>query len=79
MAPSSEQLLQAALQLPCDDRHELIAALIASTEPDDSVPFDDIWRSVIQRRFAEIDSGAVATVPWEDVRARVHQRLNLDV
>jgi putative addiction module component (TIGR02574 family) len=78
MAPSTEQLLQAALALSLDERDELIEALIAAASPPDMPSIDDAWRAVIQRRSAELDSGTVATVPWSEVRQRVHQRLGLD-
>jgi putative addiction module component (TIGR02574 family) len=34
------------------------------------------WDEEIERRIREIDSGAVQTIPWEEVRARLHARLD---
>ena len=45
MTPSVEQVLTAALDLPDDDRLELVEALIVSLQPPDQPPFDDPWRS----------------------------------
>ena len=35
---------------------------------------EDTWRVEIERRMAELDSGAVEAIPWKEVRARLHRR-----
>jgi len=35
---------------------------------------EDAWRAEIERRIADLDSGAVETVAWEELRARLYQR-----
>ena len=65
---TTKQVLTAALELPDDDRVELIEALIASVQPADQPPFDEAWREVIRCRSAEPASGSVAAVPWAEVR-----------
>lgn len=69
MLPTTEQILQSALALPCEERFELVDALLAAdgTPP----PFDEAWRAVIQRRSAEIDAGSVAEIPWSELRRRL--------
>ena len=62
MIPIFEQLLTAALDLPVDERLELVEALIVSFQPSDQRPFDDSWRKVISRRSAELESGLVESV-----------------
>jgi putative addiction module component (TIGR02574 family) len=42
------------------------------SESDEGV--DEAWRSEIERRMAELDSGVVESVPWEELRARLYQR-----
>jgi putative addiction module component (TIGR02574 family) len=71
MNATMESLLNAALTLPDQDRMELVEALIASLQPTDRPPFDESWRVVIQRRSAELRSGQVVAVPWEEVKSRV--------
>jgi putative addiction module component (TIGR02574 family) len=48
----------------------LIEALDADT--DDGV--EEAWRVEIERRVAELDSGSVELIPWEEVRARLDRR-----
>ena len=50
MNSTTEQLLNAVLALPDDDRLQMAEALIASLQPGDQPPFDDSWREVIRRR-----------------------------
>jgi putative addiction module component (TIGR02574 family) len=68
MTATAEQLLNAALALPEEERLEFVEALIVSLQPSDRPPFDDSWREVIQRRSAELRSGQVIPVPWEEVK-----------
>jgi putative addiction module component (TIGR02574 family) len=75
MSPATEQLLQAALALPEDERLELVEALLASHDPSSGLPFDPSWLGEIQRRSAEIEAGTVQLTPWPVVRERVRQRL----
>ena len=75
MSPGTEQLFQAVLALPEDERSELIEALLASQDQPDELPFDPEWLAEIQRRSAEMDSGSVQLTPWSIVRERVRQRL----
>jgi putative addiction module component (TIGR02574 family) len=71
-----ESLLADAAQLPVADRIQLIDA-IWETLPDDSLPpLSDEWIAEIQRRSAEFDSGAVETVPWEQVKAEAFRRVS---
>jgi putative addiction module component (TIGR02574 family) len=75
MSPVTEQLLQAALALPEDERLELVEALLASQDRSGELPFDPAWLSEIRRRSAEVESGTVPLTPWPVVRERVRQRL----
>ncbi len=62
------------MSLPEDDRLDQVEALLASLQPSDRPPFDESWREVIQRRSAELRSGAVAPVPWEDVKRQAREK-----
>jgi len=66
-----ESVLSAASQLPVGDRLRLIDEL-ASSVPDDQPPrLSDAWLREIDRRSNEIDSGAVVTENWAEIRARL--------
>ena len=70
MMAFAQQLLDAALALPDEDRLEFVEALAASLQPTDRPPFDESWREVIRRRSAELRNGDVVAVPWSEVFAR---------
>lgn len=73
-----ESVFSAASQLPVSDRLRLIDDL-ASLVPDDQPPqLSDVWLSEINRRSSEIDSGAVATEDWADIRARLFTKHGVD-
>lgn len=74
MSLTTEELLDAALALPDTDRLEFVEALAASLQPADRTPFDESWRDTIQRRSAELRSGAVAAVPWADVKRQAREK-----
>ena len=75
MSPVAEQLLQAALALPEDERLELVEALLATQDSPGELPFDPAWLGELQRRSAEFEAGTVQLTPWPVVRERVRKRL----
>lgn len=73
-----QSVLSAAAQLSVADRLRLIDDL-AATVPDDKPPtLSPEWLSEIERRSAEIEAGTVSTVPWAEVRERLHKKVGLD-
>jgi putative addiction module component (TIGR02574 family) len=74
MTPTLEQILDAALALPDAERLEVAEALLASLQPDNRPPFDESWREVIRRRSAEVRSGQVTSIPWEEVKRRAREK-----
>ena len=55
MSPAAEQVLQAALALPDEERLEMIDALLAAASAGSAHPVDEAWMAEIQRRSAEFD------------------------
>lgn len=74
MSLTAEQLLDAVLALPDEDRLEVTEALIASLQPSDQPPLDDSWLEVVRRRSAELRSGQVVGIPWEEVKRRAREK-----
>ncbi len=73
-----QSVRSAAAELSVADQLRLIDDLAASM-PDDQPPsLSEEWLAELQRRSAEIDSGAVRTEPWSDVRQRLMRRVGLD-
>ncbi len=71
-----ETLLADAAKLSVADRIRLIDA-IEETLPDGSLPpLSDEWLAEIRKRSAELEAGAVETIPWEQVRAAARLRWN---
>jgi putative addiction module component (TIGR02574 family) len=50
----------------------LIESLEADPEPD----IEAAWSDEVKRRVADLDAGNVETIPWEEVRRRLLDRLN---
>jgi hypothetical protein len=76
MTHATEELLNAALTLPTDERLELIDALLAVNDESEDLPFDRSWLPEIGRRGAEIDANSVALTPWRVMRGELQQRLD---
>jgi putative addiction module component (TIGR02574 family) len=73
MSPTTEQLLNAALALPAEERLELVEALAASLQTTDRPPFDESWRAIIQRRSTELRRGEIVSVSWEEVKRKARE------
>lgn len=70
-----DSVLSAASPLPVAERLRLIDEL-AATVPDDQPPsLSASWLAEIERRWTELESGAVAAVPWETVRENLFQKI----
>jgi putative addiction module component (TIGR02574 family) len=76
--PDYKSILSAAAQLSVADRLRLIDELAASVPDDEPPSLSPEWLAEIERRSAELDAGAVAAVPWEEVRQRLRKRVGLD-
>ena len=73
MKRDAAQILKEALALPTEARAALAGSLLDSLDTDvdeDAEP----WATEVNRRVAELDSGAVKTVPWVEVRRRLAAR-----
>lgn len=73
MTRSVEELYEQASRLPEEDRAELAGKLLESIEgpPDEGV--EEAWAAEIERRIADYQAGRVKTIPWSEVRARLHR------
>jgi putative addiction module component (TIGR02574 family) len=76
MPKDFNEIFRDATELSEHDRATLAGLLIESLagEPDPGV--EAAWAAEIERRLAELDAGTVKTVPWEEVRQRLLDRLN---
>ena len=74
MARSARDLFDEAMRLEPQERATLIRLLIEALDADTEEGVEDAWRVEIERRMAELDSGTVQTIPWEELRARLYRR-----
>ena len=74
MARSARELFDEAMRLDSEERATLVRLLIEAFDAEVEEGVDEAWRVEIERRMAELDSGAVETIPWEEVRARLYRR-----
>jgi len=73
MATQLTQVINDALQLSDSERATLVGLLIESLETGEEADADveAAWAAEAERRWNEIESGAVKTIPWDEVRAKL--------
>ena len=76
MAKDFIEVFRDATELPEGDRARLAGLLIESLEGDPDPDVESAWASEIERRVADLDAGTVKTIPWEEVRQKLLDRLN---
>jgi putative addiction module component (TIGR02574 family) len=74
VARDLKKLFREAFDLPESERATLAGLLIESLEPPPDADVEEAWAEEAERRWREIDSAAVETVPWEEVRAKLFRR-----
>jgi putative addiction module component (TIGR02574 family) len=76
MGEDAAELLTHALKLPPAARAALAGSLIDSLDADVDENAEDLWRNEIALRVRSLDSGAVQTIAWGDVRRQLRERFN---
>ena len=71
-----EEVLRTARSLDEPERVRLVDELLGTLSPLGAAPLDDAWLAEIDRRSAELDAGAVQTIPWSEVQRQAWQRAN---
>lgn len=72
----TKDIFRDATELSEHDRATLAGLLIESLEAEPDSEVEAAWAAEIERRVAELDAGAVKTIPWDEVRQRLLDRLN---
>jgi putative addiction module component (TIGR02574 family) len=73
METELEKLEAEALKLTPDKRAVLAQRLLASLDEDAEI--DDAWAVEVERRIADVESGAVPLIPISDALAQVRAKL----
>jgi putative addiction module component (TIGR02574 family) len=71
MAASRDDIFKKALALQEADRADLVGILIRSLDSEAEEGVEEAWRTEIERRARELESGAVQSIPWDVVRERL--------
>ena len=74
MARSARDLFEDAMRLDPEERATLMRLLIEGLDAESEEGVDDAWMAEVERRMAELDSGAAQSLPWEELRARLYRR-----
>lgn len=74
MAAELNQVFHDALELSDSERAALVGLLIESLESTETdADVEAAWAAEAERRWQEIESGQVKTIPWEEVKAKLLQ------
>jgi putative addiction module component (TIGR02574 family) len=76
MAEDAADLLTHALKLPPAARAALADSLMDSLDTEVDENAEEAWRNEIALRVRDLDSGAVQTIAWDEVRRQLRTRLN---
>jgi putative addiction module component (TIGR02574 family) len=76
MSRTFTELWRDAAELTEEERASLAGLLIESLEGEPDLDVEAAWAAEIEKRVAELDAGTATTIPWEEVRQRLLDRLN---
>lgn len=70
MDKTAELVFKEALDLPEQERFQLVEDLLMTLEPERDEDIDTAWAAEVERRALEISRGSVPSLAWEEVKAR---------
>jgi len=74
MSANAEKVLQEALNLPAQDRAEVLERLLATFHEPPDPEFDKLWAREAEDRLDAYDRGELGTVSAEEVFARIDRQ-----
>ena len=74
MSVALNQVLENIKELTADERALVAHCLIASLETKQDEGVEEAWIKLAEKRFAELESGAVKGVSWQEIKAQVKRR-----
>jgi putative addiction module component (TIGR02574 family) len=78
MTPLASQVYEAAMALPEEERAELASRLLDSLPRDTPSQLHSAWGDELRRRLAQVDSGEVTPLSWEEVKRRAWETVEGD-
>jgi putative addiction module component (TIGR02574 family) len=76
MSRTFTELWREAAELTEEERASLAGLLIESLEGEPDPDVEAAWAAEIEKRVGDLDAGTAETIPWEEVRQRLIDRLN---
>jgi putative addiction module component (TIGR02574 family) len=76
MTQEETEILRKALALPSEARAALANSLLESLDETVDASAEEAWSREIAHRIAELDSGKVKPVTWEDARRQIAAMLD---
>ena len=73
MTAPAKEVIEKALELDEQDRAEVVAALLESLEVEENPEEEAAFVAELERRAAEMESGAVKGIPWEELWAELQR------
>ncbi len=74
MTRAAKDIVKAAIQLPENERVQVVEQLLASLETTIDEDVDAAWAAEIERRSRQIKEGTVSLIPWEEVKSQARKR-----
>lgn len=74
MSKDAEKILKEALNLPPDDRAEVLERLLATFQEPPDRELDKLWAQAAEDRLAAYDRGELGSVSAEEVFARIDRQ-----
>ena len=74
MFATAEKIYEQALDLPIEERMELIDKLLISANLPTQKEINDAWSKEVQRRILEIENGEVELIPGDVVFERINKK-----
>lgn len=75
MTKTVKELYDEASTLDDKQRADLAGLLLESLDPEQDPDVEQAWTSEIEKRLAQIDSGEVDLIPWEDIKKEMYERV----
>jgi putative addiction module component (TIGR02574 family) len=71
MASKMKQLLENIKYMSLQERAMLAHCLISSLDQTQDDEVDDAWAVIAEKRFAQIESGEVGVLSWEQIKKEI--------
>ncbi len=75
MTKTVVDLFDEAVELNENDRAALAGLLLESIEGEPGPDIEAAWAKEIEHRVEQLEKGEVELIPWEEVKSKLHRKL----